>query len=114
MNGTDTEALVDELIEERGLECTPAHFRAKTAIKKLALLYPDTDEGDLWLAVLGMAVVDASTWQLGTFNTYFAADAYNYLSGDSIHACEVAGVDSGYAQRIISNTLEVDLRLNDE
>lgn len=105
----NVEDLIEDLIEERGLDCTPAQFRAKTAIQKLAPMYEDSEHGDLWLAIIGLAIVDVADFKPGARNSFYAVDAWNYLSQDEIPACSVAGLDTAYVQRIISKTLRVAL-----
>jgi hypothetical protein len=104
-----SDKIVGDLLEENALNCTPEQFRAKTAIQKLAPMYEDTEYGDLWLAVLGMAIVDAVDYRPDTQNSFYAVDAFEYLSQDEIPACEVAGIDSRYVKRVLENTLEMQL-----
>jgi hypothetical protein len=101
--------LIAELIEERDLDCSAEFFRAKTAIRKLAPMFPDDEYGDLWLSILGLAIVDVSEFAEGRRNSFFTVDAYKYLSQDEIPACELAGISSSYAKRVISSTIQVEL-----
>lgn len=101
--------LIDDLIEDGGMNCTPQQFRAKAALQKIAPYFEDSEYGDLWLAMLGLAVIDVCTYEPGTCNSYFTVDAYEYLSQDIIPACAVAGVDSDFVRRIIKTTVGVEL-----
>ena len=104
-----TEELIDDLIAERGLDCTPQQFRAKAAIQKLAPLYEDTEHGDLFLAIIGLAIVDVADFKPGTRNPFFAVDAHKYLSQAEIPACSAAGLDTDYVKRVVSSTLRIGL-----
>lgn len=101
--------LVKSLLADTDIVCSPQEFRARSAIKKLEPMYEDSAEGNLWLAVMALAIMDVSTFAPNTRNSYFAVDAYDYLSQEIIPAAEVAGIDSDYAKRVISETLQVRL-----
>ena len=102
-----TDVFIEELINETELKCTAEQFRARAALQKLAAAFPDTSEGRLWLAVVGMAVLD-TLLPTGTDGRkdYQAITAERYLDTPVIPACEISGVDSAYVRRIINETLE--------
>lgn len=76
-------------------------FKLRALKHRVNELYPDTPEGALWLAVFLQAAEDATGYVQGRLNSFYAADAREYLRTDRIPACELCGVDSSYARRVL-------------
>lgn len=68
----------------------------------LSSMFPDGPEGRLWREVFMQAVSDAMEYVPGQLNTFYATDAYWYLSQREIQACEVCGIDSDFARRVLT------------
>jgi hypothetical protein len=79
-------------------------YRLRSLRHHLEDFFPDSPEGDLWLAVLMQAADDASDYVPGRMNSFFAADAYEYLTGEVIPACELCGVNTAFARRVLIET----------
>lgn len=99
------DGLVDTLIADSGYACTPRQFKARAALERLRTFYENAPTWNLWFAVLAMAVLDLTEYEPGTANSFYAVDAYRFFREPEIWPCAIAGIDSDYVRRILTETL---------
>ena len=93
---------VQEEYEDNPIDVSEGAMRFKAARWHVASLFPKCSSGVLWREVFMQAVMDASGYVPGELNTFHQAEAYEYLSTPVIPACELCGVDSDYARRVLT------------
>jgi len=79
-------------------------YRLRALRHQMEDFFPDSPEGHLWFAVFMQAAEDAVDFIPGRMNSFFAADAHDYLQGKIIPACELGGVSSAFARRMLTAT----------